>query len=330
MRKISLVSLSALAAICLPVLAAAQSGTKAATSGIDLLDAAIRFPGSYSQTCDVNLSKAPAPIVAFRLSLHGEAYLSEKTLDTLESNRAEVLGAVKKKLQAIDLLGKPTEQKLDPNIKEDEADSEPRGYDPAVYSILLLDVISQLNGVEVFADLLAFEEKFHTALLKAEKDPTVAPPTVDGLDSANLAMEGLFEDAKGQPLDFDKLTETQRRVFERRDRVFKTQAAHRDILSVLVRGMRREGFEPMLQSPLEKEYGKLLVEHWGEDEELKKYKKTEDIPEDERENIKYDPIHKVAYQVWSGVTIPYTEEKRSMIRQLAEAFVKSKDKPVAP
>jgi hypothetical protein len=313
----------------LPLISLLGTGLSLAQAPQELLDAAIRHPGLYSQMCDVQIMPSPAPLSAFRQVAVGEAFLSEATLEALKKQRKPVLELISQRLEKVDLFAKPQPQGLDPKIKKDEegnfeSDGEPRGYDPATYSILTLRIIQDLDGVEAMPALLSFETRFHAALLKLEKDPTAPIPTVDGLDGANVAMEGLFNNEKGEPVDYDKLTEAQQRVFERRGKVFRATAAQRDMLAVMVKLMRKEGFEPMLNSPLEAEYGKLLKEQNQEDDELKKYRKTEDIPKDEQDNIKYDAVHGTAYYVWQPVQLPYTEEKRSMIRQLAGDFVKSK------
>ena len=89
--------------------------------------------------------------------------------------------------------------------------------------------------------------------------------------------------------------------------------------------MRKAGYEPMLASDLEKTYGKALKAKYAKDEFLSKYKSPNDIPKEERNDIKYDPIHKIAYRVGGDVQIPYTPEIRKQILDLTKSFVASKN-----
>lgn len=99
---------------------------------------------------------------------------------------------------------------------------------------------------------------------------------------------------------------------------------HRDILAIFVRLMRKQGYEPMLASNLEKSYGKLLKARWSGDEQLSKYQSAADIPAGEREHIKFDPVHKVAYMAWDPVEIPYNAATRQQILELTKAFIASR------
>ncbi|MBP7949041.1 MAG: hypothetical protein KA004_05250 [Verrucomicrobiales bacterium] len=295
------------------------------------LDAILRHPGQYSQICDATGYPMPAPIPGFRSVLHGEASLSEANLKFLAANRAEVLKAVAAKLRGIDLLRQAKEQALDPSIppaKLDEVDATPRGVDPDCYSDILLEVIESLDGAVVFPELMELEEKFHALLVKAEQDPAAPLPVVDGTDGAGIYASNLPENE----MDQEKLTAEQMAALARKRSVFRAQMAHRDILAVFVRVMRKNGFEPMLSSDLEKTYGKLLRDKWSNHEEFSKFKRAGDIPEDLRENVKFDPIHKVAYLTWDPVQIPFSEQTRTRILELTKQFVtrNTTNKPEAP
>ncbi len=301
-------------------------------SATELLDKAIRHPGIYGQVCDLRMLPSPAPIPGFRLILQGEAMLSEVTLEALKAQKAELAPIIIQRLSALELFTKPQNQPLDPAIKKDEegnyeSDSDPRGYDPKVYNLLLLRIIQDLEMVEAIPALLAFEERFYAAVKRAEKDKTAPLPTVHGAEAAAVAMEGLYNDETGKPVEYDTLTDAQKEEFVRKGLVFNLVVAQRDILAVIVRFMRKEGYQPLLNSPFEAEYGRLLRERWGQHRQLKNYKKPEDIPEEEQEDVKFDPIHGLAYEVWDPVKVPYTEEKRAFIRELAAKFVESRTAP---
>lgn len=265
----------------------------------------------------------PAPIPGFRPIVHGEAFLSEEYQKFIKKNRTEVLKAVAAKLRSIDLTAAAKKQPLDPAIPKEEADVEPRGVDPACYSTVLLQVLEETDGFEAFPALMALEEKFHALLQAAEADAKAPLPVVDGTDGAGVYASNLEENQEEE----DKLTEAKKAELDRKRKVFKAQAAHRDILALFVRVMRKRGFEPMLASDLEKTYGKLMKEKWADHEDFKKYKSAADIPEDMREGVKFDPIHKVAYSAWDPVQVPYSEETRTAILDLTKKFVASQGEP---
>jgi hypothetical protein len=290
------------------------------------LDDMLRYPGSYGQVCDVRVVPVPAPIPGFRQIVLGEAHFSERNLAWMKSQRKSVLGQISERLRSISLFQKATEQPTDPNVPKDaegnyEADGTPQGVDPKVYSGLLLELIQELDGVEALPAVLEFEAKFYAAVQRAEKDPEAPLPTVDG--GGGVVMEGLYTKADGELLDPESLPAAEKAALERKSAVHSAVAAHRDILAVLVRLMRKLGYQPMLDSPLEAEYGRLLKERWSTDEEMKKFKSAEDIPKEDRESIKFDPLHKVAYPVWEPVNVPFDEGKREIILKLAAAFAKA-------
>ncbi len=307
-----------LAAACLFVspLAAAELPSMAAK-----LDDLLRWPGDYSQICDAMSSSFPAPIPGFRSIMHGEASFSKTKLAFIRKNRAAILPAVAAKLESVDLTREPQPQKPDPTVKKDEIDIDPIGVDPASFNTLLLMIIEETDAVELLAPLLKLEEKYHALLMAAEKNPGAALPQTDG-DGAGIGPGNLLKDGE----DYDKLTPEREQEIERMQVLFSAQAVHRDILAVCVRLMRKVGFDPMMKSNLEKTYGKLLKEKWSGDEQLSKYKSAEDIPAEEREEIKFDRIHKVAYMSWQPVNIPYSAETRKEILELTESFAESRKK----
>lgn len=281
------------------------------------LDDLLRYPGDYSQICDARISPFPAPIPGFHTLLHGEAGFSTARLEIMRKKRAELIPAIAAKLEKADLARKPKPPVPDPSIPKDQVDVDPVGADPAAYSTLLLTMIEELDAREVFPQLMKLEEKLHTMVTAAEKDPTAPLPEVDGAEGSGLSVDtGLTEDE-----DWDTLSPERKALIERKQKLFSAQAAQRDILAVLVRSMRKAGYEPMLESSLEKTYGKLLKDKWKDDETFSKYQSTDDIPPDDRESVKFDPIHKVAYSVWDPVEIPYSEEIRTNILTLTRSYL---------
>ncbi len=297
-------------------LAAAEKGT-----GAPRLDDLLRWPGDYSQICDAVSSSFPAPIPGFRSIMHGEAGFSKTKLAFIKKNRAALLPAVAAKLESVDLTRVPQPQKPDPAMKKEEIDIDPIGVDPMSFNTLLLSIIEETDAVEVLPSLLKLEEKYYALLTAAEKDPKAPLPQTDG-DGAGIGPGNLLKEGE----DYDKLTPEREAEMDRTRELFSAQAVHRDILAVCVRLMRKAGYEPMLKSNLEKTYGKLLKAKWSGDEQLSKYKSAADIPAEEREEIKFDPVHKVAYMTWQPVDIPYSAAIRKEIVELTTAFAESRKK----
>jgi len=301
------------------LLALSAPGLAAPAPEAPSLDALLRHPGNYSQNCDARLSSYPAPIPGFKTILHGEASFSEKNSDLIKKHRAALIPAIAAKLEAIDLKQKPTEQSPDPAIPKEEQDVAPVGADPAVFSTLLLTLIEQLDATEVFPQLLAFEEKHHAMLLAAEQDAAAPLPQADGVEGAGVGAGNLLKEDE----EYGKLTPERQAGVDRKTAVFHAQTLHRDILAVFVRAMRKQGYGPMLSSDLEKTYGRLLKAKWSKNEDFNKYQSTTDIPEADRDSIKFDPIHKVAYLAWDPVEIPYSEATRSAILDLTKGYLAS-------
>lgn len=314
--KTSRLRLLAVACLFAGPLAAADNGTMAAK-----LDDLLRWPGDYSQICDAVSSSFPAPIPGFRSIMHGEAGFSKAKIAFIKKNRAALLPVVAAKLESVDLTRVPQPQKPDPAAKKDEIDIDPIGVDPMSFNTLLLSIIEETDAVEVLPSLLKLEDKYHALLTAAEKDPKAPLPQTDG-DGAGIGPGNLLKDGE----EYDKLTPEREAGMDRTRELFSAQAVHRDILAVCVRLMRKAGYEPVFKSSLEKTYGKLLKAKWGGDEELSKYKSAADIPAEEREEIKFDPVHKVAYMTWQPVNIPYTAAIRKEIVELTTAFAASRKK----
>ena len=298
-------------ALCLAIASPALAGPPA-------LDDLLRHPGDYSQICDARLSPFPAPIPGFRPILQGEASFSVQNKALMKAYRAHLLSAIANKLETIDLAKKPVPPPPDPSIPRDQIDVEPIGADPTVFSTLLLTMIEELDAWEVFPQLMAFEKKYHALLTAAELDARAPLPQSDGPEGAGVGVNLLKE---GE--EYDKLSTARTAEVERKTSLFHAQALQRDILAVLVRSMRKQGYGPMLASDLEKTYGRLLKEKWGTHEDFSKYKKAADIPAEERESIKFDPVHQVAYAPWDPVEIPYSEATRQAILDLATSYVAS-------
>jgi len=293
------------------------------------LDDLLRWPGDYSQICDAMQKPFPATIPGFRSIMHGEAGFSKAKLEYIKANRAKILAGVAAKLEQVDLLRAPVPQKPDPAAGKGEMDVDPIGVDPACFNSLLLVIIEETDGVEALPQLLALEAKFHTLLTAAEKNPQAPLPQTDG-DGAGVFPADMVEEGK-DPAELhreeeEKITPERQAEMDRRYELFSAQSVHRDILAVCVRLMRKAGYGPMMKSELEKTYGKLLKAKWGADEELSKYKSTADIPQEQRGDVKFDPIHKVAYMTWDTVEIPYSEPVRSEILTLTKSFIESKKK----
>lgn len=309
-RHIFLKALAPLILTGLPA-AAQNNGTS--------LDDLLRYPGDYSQICDARVSPFPAPIPAFRTMLHGEAGFSTARLEYIRKNRATLIPAIAAKLESVDLTKKPEPQQPDKSIPKDQSDVDPIGSDPDSYSTQLLALVEELEATELFPQLIKIEEKLHSMLTAAEKDPAAPLPEIDGAKGSGLVVDIPLKDGE----DWDTLSPAREKEIARKRELFAAQAADRDILALFVKSMRKAGYHPMLESDLEKTYGRLLKSKWKDDETLSKYKSASDIPVEDREGVKFDPIHKVAYATWDPVEIPYTGELRNTILTLTKAWLAS-------
>ena len=292
------------------------------------LDKILRHPGDYSQICDAMPWPKAAPIPAFRSIMHGEAGISGKNMAVLKKNRDAAIKALRAKLKTLDPV-KPAKEPLpDPSIPKDQWDVTPVGVDPSVFSDLMLVIVEELNALEAFPELIAFEEKYLAALAKAEADTNAPLPTADGVDGAGVSAAQTEEEIAAQEkADTNKEpTKEEEAVQERKWKLFDARMAHRDMLASMVRVMRKIGYDPMLQSDIEKQYGKLLKEKWAKDESYSKYTSRESIPEEERESIKWDPVHKVAYPSWMPLEFPYSPEVRTQIIDIAKRCAADKAK----
>lgn len=286
------------------------------------LDDLLRYPGDYSQICDARVSPFPAPIPGFRTMLHGEAGFSTARLEFIRKNRASLIPAIATKLESVDLTRKPDPQKPDPSIPKDQLDVDPIGSDPDSYSTHLLTLVEELEATELFPQLMKIEEKIHRMLTAAEKDPSAPLPEIDGAKGSGLVVDIPLKDGE----DWDTLSPVREKEIARKRNVFSAQAADRDILALFVKSMRKAGYDPMLESDLEKTYGRLLKDKWKDNEIMSKYKSASDIPQEDRESIKFDPIHKIAYTTWDPVEIPYSGEIRNTILSLTKAWLASTPK----
>lgn len=298
------------------------------------MDKLLKWPGSYGQICDATPLQEPVPIPGFQVRTFGEASFSEASLAAITANRKILVPELKKRLATVDLLRKPAVPPEDPSIPKEQQDVTPIGVDPQSLSCLLLEMVVQTKATEVLPELLALEAALLEKTEAAKKDAKAPVPQIDGLDGAGIFPQRKLDESMREAEEAEKkqkdgevpeekpLTPEEEARMEREHEVFVAEAAHRDVLGVIVHLLRFAGVEAVLKSELEKKYGAGIKARAAEDEELKKIRKREDIPEADKRWIKWDNLHKVARRTWEVVDIPYTPEVRAQIRGWAEQWIK--------
>ena len=288
-----------------------------AASGDAILTKVLRTPGLYNQICDAVEVKLPIPMTLTTPWVSGEAELSKASRKLVNTNRAALIPALKKQLAAIDFAKKPAKQKPDPKPSED-SDVEGVGVDPKAFSNVLLDVVRELKAVEILPELLAVEAKLFAGLTEAEKNPKAAIPKVDGADGAGIYMKAPPELDE----DSDKWTPEQKANWERTNELVRVSGLHRDLLMLIYNLMREKKFGPLLASNLEKIYLVELQRLAAEDDILKKAKSLEEVPEEERESVKVDPINGVLFRDYPPVQLEFSIPAREEIIAIAAEFTK--------
>ncbi len=292
--------------ILLLLLVATRSAPSADLSADALIDKVIHQPGEFNQMCD-----APPPIdTRVPLPLFGTLYdreinLSPANIELLKTRRAEVVDALNKRLAAIDLT-KPAPRAPELKFKDapsgDEADQVAEsGVSPYQFSAMLFQIVVELDAVETLPTLLAIEEKLRSLLAAADANPKTPPPPIA---------------PDGSP------TFTTKKLSKREKQLEYGRVLQRELLSVMLHVLRRQKFQPVLDSSLEKAYEKALVARAGQ-EDLKDIKTAADVPEGQV--IRFDPIVHVPMGFFDkNPSTPFTPQVRDEIRGFVQSFLDEK------
>jgi len=295
--RISRVLFSAVAYIALQAAASAST-----SSGDALIDRVIKQPGQYDQMCDPIPAVDPrVPLPLFRLLLPRDLHVVPEQLTTLRAHRDEVVKALRGRLAAMD-LSKPV-----PSAGELEVGNEESvvhsGVHPHQLSGLLFEIIVGLDAVETLPELLKLEEQLRSLLAAADANPKNPPPPL------RLEVEPTVPEGKAAPSKRDQQMETGRIV-------------QRELLSVMLQLLRRQHYQPVLDSSFEKQYAKAIKER-AKREDLRPFKTPEQAKAQDAAWVHFDPIYHVPLaEMTPPPSVPFSGAVRDQIRGFAEKFLK--------
>lgn len=275
-----------------------------------LIDRVIVRPGNFSQMCDAPDPMSPkVPLPIYRLVLERELHPSEEDYAELRARRAEVVPALVKRLAKLDLskappmVGQLKFKESGPDTSPDEEKVDNSGISPRHLSGLLFEMIIALDAVETIPELLRLEEQLRSLLAAADADKKIAPPVVPIDGSLSLP-------------DGDK------QLTKRDEKFLKGRITQRELLSVVLQLLRRQRYEPVLDSDLEKTYATAVIAR-AKEEDLADYQTPADAKAKGDEWLKFDPILKLPLgYMRTPPSVPFGPEVREQIRGWAEAFMK--------
>jgi hypothetical protein len=268
------------------------SGTMPPTpNGQDLMTAALRSPGGFSQMCAMPLPLPfDAPVPAYGVLAPRNFHFDNRNRQVLQAHRAKVIPVLIDKLRAIDLKKVPAK----------------KSTGPAPYS-LLLEVVRTEHAIEALPELLHLEEQLHAAMAAAAQDEKKVLPPID-LDSPVVWQNEGKADVGDRP---------------RKNAEFEHRVLQREVLGLIGKLLRDENYEPYFATTLDKGYAEGMQKLVKEGE-LKDIKMAEDIPYESRELIHWDNRLGVPVSVSAPpIKVPYTEALRDEVRKSAEEFLKS-------
>jgi hypothetical protein len=264
-----------------------------ASVGEDLIDQKIKQPGNFSQMCalppPVSLD-VPMPLydkVTFR-----EISLSPDDLSALRDRRGDVVLALQKRLPTFDFSKEPPP--VAPiKFGQGEMTITSSGINPHQMNSLYYDMIVGLDAVEILPQLMRLEEQLHELLTAAEADPKRLPPWVED-------------------------TGSRRNLSPRDQKLFRARIVQRELLSVMLQLLRRQRFESLLQSDLEKMYATALRANIPPG-----ITGPEDAKAQGKEWLQFDPIYHLPVNYVGKITVPYSPKVREQVRGLVGQFLKT-------
>lgn len=274
-----------------------------------LIDRVITSPGNYSQMCDMPpVLSVKVPLPLYSLVLTREIHVSEADFAELRDRRAEVVSALVQRLAKLDLSKPPPpagEMKFaeasDPNAESDKVENS--GVSPRYLSGLLFEIIVGLDAVETLPELLRLEEQMRSLLAAADADPNIDPPQV--------LVDGFLTPPQGD-----------KKLKPRDEEFLKGRVYQRELLSVILQLLRRQHYQPLLDSDFEKTYVKAIKER-AKQEDLRDIKTPADAKAKGDDWVKFDPITKVPLgYMEKQPEVPFSREVREKIRAWAKAFTK--------
>jgi hypothetical protein len=307
MRASALPLLAALAVFSVPTIEAGDDSAE------NLLDAAIRNPGTWSQMCDIQFVKKRTPLPLYGLLLDSEFQFLPATLGGLRARRDEVVPLLVRRLEALDLSKRPVSTPS--KLGADDETIETTGLDPHHLSQLLLNIVIDLNATDCLPSLLRLESELSRRLEANNADPKANPVPEFQLEAGFVA--GTFEEiGEREPTPEEAAAAVAKHL--RASAII----VQRDLLATMLALLRQERYAPLLDSGIEKQFA-AAIRKQAATENFAAIKSAADIPVDDADYIAIDPIVKVpCYPGGRNTEIAYTPEVRQQVLDWTRAFVK--------
>ena len=297
-----------------PLAATAQN---AKPSVDELLDKTVSNPGGYSQMCDMQFIKRQVPLALYGLTLDTEFELTPETLTKIRERRAEVIPALVKRLEGIDLNKEPVVKEIE--FEKDTENMVSSGLDPKYFSQILLKLIIDLNATECIPQLLRLEKEIVVRLEANNADPKKEVPTFQADAFFTVGEEKAFF-AEEEKRNGKERSAKEQAEFDAIHKRVQAIVAQRDCLATMLCLLRQERFEPLLKSDLEKSFVAELKKK-AKEENLESIKKPADIKEEDAKYVGFDPIAKLpTYPGRKMAEVKYTPEVRQQILEMVKAF----------
>jgi hypothetical protein len=284
-------------------------------TGDALLEQALRMPGNWDQMC-----KLPPPVAAevplpvYGLSVRRQNSLSKTVADHLRAHRADVVAALVKRLDAVDLTKDPKG-----NPGKDEPTLALSDEDLHRLTGPMISIVTELKAVETLPALLKIEDQLNSLASTAEKDSTAPVPDLP-VDAIVYPRElALWETGNGgHRAEKPKANEIRRKQAILRCRVYQ-----RELLSAMAQLLREARFQPALEGQAEQSYVAALKKEAASFS----YKTLEEVPADSRAFFAMDEVQKilVQYPKAKKAEIPYTPELRAQIRGFVVQYIQESE-----
>lgn len=275
-----------------------------------LLAEAIESPGDFDQMCVGGwLEKPPMDLPVYDHVLPRHFHLSAEVLERLKMRRAEVIPALVQMIAAIrpDVpVKKPEPPPRVPGKSHTFFDPPSHsGVSPKQVSGLLLELTEGLNAIEALPELLKLEQRLDQALARAEKDESAPVPSVD--------------------FDADLYFTQKQPLTPRQLELMKGRVVQRELLAMMLKLLRTQRFQPLLDSAFEQAYGRAIKDRAAK-EDLREIKTPADAKKKKlvvgMDWLGFDPIYQVPLgHIFPAPTVPYTPEAREKARDLVSSFI---------
>lgn len=307
--------------LALLLLVAPLRAQDATRTGEQLLDDAILRPADFDQMCShpptVNID---VPLPLYGLLVRRQFNLSEKQASALLARRNDVVAALVRRLDTMDLTRHAAPKKKPANSAKGGL-SVLSDTDQHCFSGALLNVVMRLNAVEALPAMLKVEAQLAAVIEAAAKDNSAPVPKLEmeGIEYPNsLRAFEQFQNGSGK---YESKAVANAAEIIRQQDLLHCRIYQRELLSAMAKLLRDAHFQPLLDSAIEQTYGEALKKK-AQSGELRAIKKPEDIPADSRSWIRWDPIYNLpAIPLRLHCEMLFTPELRAQIRGFVSQFL---------